>query len=118
MFDQEAGHFRILTTFTPKGSMCKSIVQELIECLTADDIKSLSGLDDVKVEKGRDNFIRLRTLAKKLIPDVVQRRKRIKQIDDLEQYYQSDFATHLERNGSHSCNCLTCGFCDPGTLLP
>jgi hypothetical protein len=45
--------------FTPKGSICKITIQELIECLTADDIKSLSGLDDIKVEKGRDNFIRL-----------------------------------------------------------
>ena len=61
--------------FTPKGSICKSTVQELIECLTADDIKSLSGLDDVKVEKGRDNFIRLRTLAAKLVPDIIERRE-------------------------------------------
>jgi hypothetical protein len=38
--------------FTPKGSVSASTIQDLIQCYMAGDIKSLSGLDDVRVLKG------------------------------------------------------------------
>ena len=38
--------------FTPKDLVCPTTVRSLIALLTASNIKSLSGLDDVKVLKG------------------------------------------------------------------
>jgi hypothetical protein len=99
--------------FTPKGSICADTVRALVDSLTVGDIKSLSGLDDVKVLKGRDNFARLREIAKQVLePDEVK--PFIKQCDDVELYYQTDYVPHLQRDGTHKCNCLTCGFNDKG----
>jgi hypothetical protein len=101
--------------FTPDGSICASTVQSLIESLTAGDIKSLSGLDDVKVLKGRDNFKALREIANIVCsPEEVD--AMVKAIDDAELYHQTDFVPHLERSGSHKCNCTTCGFNCEGEL--
>jgi hypothetical protein len=99
--------------FTPKGSICAGTVRALVDSLTVGDIKSLSGLDDVKVLKGRDNFARLRDIAKQVLePD--EAKPFIKQCDDVELFYQTDYVPHLQRDGTHKCNCLTCGFNDKG----
>jgi hypothetical protein len=103
-------------SFTPAGSVCASTVQALIESLTAGDIKSLSGLDDVKVLKGRDNFKALREIAKIVCsPDEVA--TMVKDIDDTELYHQTDFVPHLKKSGTHKCNCMTCGFNCTGDSL-
>ena len=47
--------------YTCKGSLSPSTLYELIGTLTGDDIKSLAGLCDVSVVKGRTNFLRMRT---------------------------------------------------------
>jgi hypothetical protein len=102
--------------FTPKGSVSASTIRDLIESFTAGDIKSLSGLDDVRVLKGRDNFKSLRVIAKKVCKyedvDVT-----VKKIDNIEIFYQTDYVPHLARVESHRCNCLTCGFNDRGTCF-
>jgi hypothetical protein len=49
--------------FAQQGSISSSTVQYLIYSLMSGDIKSLSGLDDVKVQKVRDNFICLQEIA-------------------------------------------------------
>jgi hypothetical protein len=95
--------------FTPDCSVCASTVQSLIEWLTAGDIKSLSGLDDVKVLKGRDNFKALREIAKIACPPK-EVDAMVKAIDHAELHHQTNFVPHLERSGSHKCNCATCGF--------
>jgi hypothetical protein len=53
-------------TLMAKDSVCPSTVYSLISTLTDSDIKSLSGLYDVKVSKGRDNFKKLREVAKRV----------------------------------------------------
>jgi hypothetical protein len=102
--------------FTPKGSVSASTIRDLIASFTAGDIKSLSGLDDVRVLKGRDNFKSLREIAKKACKheDVDAM---LKKIDACEIFYQTDYVPHLEKVGSHRCNCLTCGFNDSGTCF-
>ena len=99
--------------FTAKDSVCPSTVYSLISTLTDSDIKSLSGLYDVKVSKGRDNFKKLREVAKRVC-DPTEEELIIKRIDDCELYHQTDYVPHLERHGVHGCNCLTCGFHDKG----
>ena len=49
--------------WTPKGSICETTAKNLIASMTHNDMKGLMGLDDTKVEKGRDNFIALRDMA-------------------------------------------------------
>jgi hypothetical protein len=96
-------------SFTPAGSVCPSTVQALIESLTAGDIKSLSGLDDIKVLKGRDNFKALREIVN-IVCSHDEAAALLKDIDDTELYHQTDFVPHLEKSGTHKCNCMTCGF--------
>jgi hypothetical protein len=102
--------------FTPKGSVSASTIRDLIQSFTAGDIKSLSGLDDVRVLKGRDNFKSLREIAKKVCNyDDVE--GTVNMIDDIKIFYQTDYVPHLAGVGSHRCNCLTCGFNDSGTCF-
>jgi hypothetical protein len=102
--------------FTVTDSICPDTVCTLVASLTAGDIKSLSGLDDLKVLKGRDNFIGLREFAKKVCDDGEETKRLIEQIDECKVYHQTDFVPHLMRTGSHNCNCLTCGFNETGEL--
>ena len=46
--------------------MCPTTIYELVNSLTNKDMVALSGLDDVKVEKGRHNFIALRSIAEEV----------------------------------------------------
>jgi hypothetical protein len=100
--------------FTPESTICSTTVWELIQTLTAGDIKSLSGLDDVRVLKGRDNFEALRNIAKRVCRPGEETDSIINSIDGAELFYQTDFVPHLRRSGSHRCNCVTCGFNDSG----
>jgi hypothetical protein len=85
-----------------------------IKTLTGHDIKKHSGLDDVKVLKGTENWNRLRRLCNLLAPSVEPRLVMASRIDKLEIFYQKDYTAHLQRIGDHQCHCLTCGFCDTG----
>jgi hypothetical protein len=101
--------------FTPKGSICMSTATELIQSLTANDIKRLAGLDDVKVLKGRENFETLCKFAEKYCKAGKERQMALDQINQAELFYQTDYVGHLERESSHKCDCLTCGFHNTGT---
>ena len=98
--------------FTATASISPNTVCTLVDSLTAGDIKSISGLDDVKVLRGRDNFIGLRAFAKKVCEHGEETKRIIERIDDCELFHQTDFAPHLQRVGTHKCNCLTCGLND------
>ena len=97
--------------FTPKGSISFNTAKAIIKELTNGDLKRLSGLDDVKVTKGRDNMNRLRRIADEHL-DPEARHVMKKRVDEFELWLQSDFPHHLQRVGDHSCCCLTCGFND------
>jgi hypothetical protein len=83
--------------------------------MTAGEQKSMVGLDDTKVLKGRDNFIALRTVVKDVFTDQSKAKVMLKRIDDCEIYYKTDFPLHLKKHGDHRCQCLTCGFNNPRT---
>jgi hypothetical protein len=101
--------------FTPKGSICLTTAMELINSLTFNEIKRLTGLDDVKVSKGRENFEQMRKLAKIYCPaDTYQ--LMVDRIDEHELFCQTDLMIHYRRVGDHCCNCLTCGFFSESTL--
>ena len=36
-------------------------------------------------------------------------------IDEVELFHSTDFCPHLDRNGTHKCNCFTCGFEQDGS---
>jgi hypothetical protein len=52
--------------FTPKGSLSMTKASELIKLLTGENVKKLSGLDDLKVEQGQENFAAMREYVDKL----------------------------------------------------
>ena len=96
--------------FTVKGSVSYTTAKDLVESLTSADMVALSGLDDTKVEKGRDNFIALRNLAKEFSQTTQEAEAMIDRIDKTEMFYQTDYMSRLQRHGTHLCNYLTCGF--------
>ena len=90
--------------WTPKGSICETTAKNLIASLTGNEMKALCGLDDTKVEKGRDNFIALRDMAD-TICNTSEEAKVIKDsIDEVEIFHQSNFMQHLQKHGTHECN--------------
>jgi hypothetical protein len=100
-------------TFTPPGSISLTTAMELIQSMTFSEIKRLTGLDDVKVSKGRENFEQMRQLAKIYCP-AEQYPSMAKRIDDHELFCQTDLTLHFKSVGGHRCNCLTCGFFSEG----
>ncbi len=99
--------------FTPPRSMSMTKATELVKLLTGADIKKLSGLDDIKVEQGRENFKNIRTYIDELFgPEESHALK--KRVDDVENFHKTDFEHHLERQSEYSCACMTCGFHDKG----
>jgi hypothetical protein len=98
-FCNKEGHAGNKCKFTLPGSILLSKAKDLIKVLTGNDIKKLSGLDDVKTEKGRENFIQLRKLIEKLVsPDKEDAMK--KRVDAVELFHKSDFDKHLERHSA------------------
>ena len=93
-----------------KGSVSFTTVKDFVESLTSADMVALSRLDDVRVEKGRDNFIALKNLAKEYSQTRQEAEAMIDRIDKTEIFHQTDYMPHLQRHGTHHCNCLTCGF--------
>ena len=96
--------------YTEKGSLSTRTVEEFVKTLTSGQIKSLSGLDDVKELKGRKSFESLRLLANKYCMVNNASARLIHQIDQTEIYYQTDYAAHLSRDSDYECACLTCGY--------
>eukprot|EP00980_Cylindrotheca_fusiformis_P024057 scaffold11480_cov117-Cylindrotheca_fusiformis.AAC.1 len=87
--------------FTSKGSICFNTAYEMASMLTGPEIKRLAGLDDVKVLKGRDNFIRARNIVDALlIGDENDNMK--KRIDKQEEFFKVDYIAHLRSNSKNN----------------
>ena len=106
--------------YTTKGSICARTVEDLVGTLTTDEIRRFTGLDDIKILKGNDNFKRMRELTEKLFfaldnETQLEKAEILMNIDEVELFHSTDFRPHLDRNGTHKCNCLTCGFEQDGS---
>ena len=77
-------------------------------------MKKLAGLDDVKTLKGRDNWIRAKSIVDRLF-DGDEAKEYRERIDEQETFYSTDYTKHISQVSKNKCNCLTCGFCDEGT---
>jgi hypothetical protein len=104
--------------FTPKGSLSMTKASELIMLLTGEDVKKLSGLDDVKVEQGRENFAAMREYVDKQfgVDDPEEAMALKKRVTTVEDFHRTDVDMHLSPQSEYSCSCLTCGFFDRGTF--
>jgi len=74
----------------------------------------------MRFEGSLDNFIRMRELTEKLYfaldnETQVEKAKILTDIDEVELFHSTDFCPHLDRNSTHKCNCLTCGFEQDGS---
>ena len=99
--------------YTPPGSISFTTAMELVDTLTGEDLKALSGLDDIKVAKGMENFKRQREIADLYFSGAGKDQMK-QRIDDHELFCQTDFVPHLQEVSENKCNCLTCGFCNEG----
>jgi hypothetical protein len=91
--------------------------QKCVSSLTGGELKSHSGLDNIKVVEGRNNFICIQSLIENLAePEESAAMK--KQVDEVILFHKTDFQNHLEREGKYACCCLTSGFFDLISRFP
>ena len=106
--------------YIPKdGSMLSpSLVEKIVNELTAGEMKSLAGLDNTYVECGRENFENMLAWI-----DTLQSFNEVGgtqisntefsslacRIKEAETFHQAGFAQHLGQ-GDYSCACFECGF--------
>lgn len=100
--------------FTSNGSASKTAIYEIVKFLTGSDCAKLSGLDDVKVLKGTDNWKRLHRINDQITACIERHQNISKRIQEQQLYYQTDYVPHLKPKGDMQCNCLSCGFFDKG----
>ena len=101
--------------FTPDGSLGRTTVLAMVNNFTGDDIKKLSGLDDTRVMKGRDNFNRAKRIVDELYTADVDAEEAVnlkKRIEDSELFYRTEFCAHVQSESDYSCSCFECGFHD------
>jgi hypothetical protein len=109
--------------FTPKSRLSSSTIENILHQMTAGKIRSLAGLDDTDVEKGRDNFLSMKSLVRTLSEAGMYGRNGcpeadvlIENIGRMEEFHKIGFPRHLGNNESHHiCTCFSCGFHDEGT---
>lgn len=101
--------------------MSPSTVTKILHGLTTGEIKSLAGLDNIDVSKGRENFEHMRELAEILggvigsddAKSLVDRLK--ERIDESETFHKVQFEKHLGEGNSEKnckCQCMKCGLSD------
>ena len=90
-------------TFTPKGKLSPSTVSKLLKGMTSGDLKSLRGLDNISIEKGDDNFEKMKGIVRSLVaagkwssleacPKALCI---IEKIDSCAKFHKVEFARHL-----------------------
>ena len=100
--------------FTRSGGMCGRTIAELAKALTNKEVKSLSGLDNIKTVQGMLNFQAMRKLATQLGSLAGQSAAGvIKEVEDSEMFMKVDFCKHVGRESDFACGCLCCGLHDP-----
>ena len=88
----------------------------ILDALTAGCIKSLAGLDDDDVEKGRNNYTNLRLSVRRMkalcLSHSSYSEEILKLIDESEDFHKSRFIDHIKdpTNSIFTCCCLPCGF--------
>ena len=106
--------------FTPDSSLCRTTVWNLVKTYTGNDIKKLSGLDNTRILKGRDNFDRAKRVVGELCtPEMLGltdeaaisalKEEAIgmkKRIDNAELFYRIEFPAHVQSEAGYSCCCF------------
>ena len=93
--------------FTPKGKLSPSSIERVLSQLTSGDLKSLRGLDNIDVEKGHENFERMKAIVSSLL-DVgnfghggcPEASDILKNIDESQEFHKIDFPRHLGQGES------------------
>ena len=93
--------------FTPKGKLSPSSIERVLSQLTSGDIKSLRGLDNIDVEKGYENFERLKAIVSSLLDtgnfghgDCPEASKILEDIEESQEFHKIDFPRHLGQGES------------------
>jgi len=117
--------------YTTSTTLSRRTCLRLLDCLTSGNIKSLAGLDDEDVEKGRNNFKNLRSLTERVLKLGTENASILSTIDHLhdsildgvmemidstEDFHAAGFIDHIKdpQYSMYKCTCLPCGFhsCD------
>lgn len=93
--------------FTPKGKLSPSSIERVLSQLTSGDLKSLRGLDNIDVEKGYENFERLKAIVSSLLDtgnfghgDCPEASKIFEDIEESQEFHKIDFPRHLGQGES------------------
>jgi len=110
--------------YTTSSMLSRTTCLRIMEKLSAGSIKSLAGLDDEDVCKGRNNFIQLRSIVehlKALCPSTQSSGEKIIQmIHEVECFHKAGFIDHIKdsSNTMFKCCCLPCGFYANDDAIP
>ena len=108
--------------FTTKEYLSPSSINTVLKSITSGTIKSLHGLDNIDVEKGDENFDRMKKLVSYFLNISNHTSSEEKQeqvtslnaeIDDVKNFHKTDFHRHLDLklkgDKAPICTCIRCG---------
>ena len=101
--------------FTPSSMLSPSSIKRVVEAVSSGSLKSLAGLDDEDVEKGYENWKKLREIAQKLCVilgkhDSEEAKELQTNLTDAQTFHETSFKDHVKECGEHICQCINCGF--------
>ncbi len=99
---------------TPGLLFSPSSIERVLAAATHGSLKSLAGLDDEDVEKGYNNFKRIREInsciCNRLGMSKCKTDKLKKTIDEVQVFTEASFVGHTKKQVEHICGCISCAF--------
>ena len=115
--DHKQGTSRSQCKFTPGSLFSPSSIERVLAAATHGSLKSLAGLDDEDVEKGYNNFKRIREIATRVCNRLGMSKcdtdKLKKTIDEVQVFTETSFVGHTKKHAEHICGCISCAFTSP-----
>ena len=115
--DHKQGTSRSQCKYTPGSLFSPSSIERVLAAATNGSLKSLAGLDDEDVEKGYNNFKKIREIATRVYNRLGMSKcdtdKLKKTIDEVQVFIETSFVGHTKKHAEHICGCISCGFTSP-----
>ena len=112
----EKGH-QSRCKYTPKSMFCPSSIEKMHAAMTSGSLTMLAGLDDEDVEKGYNNFKRIKEIANRVCTRLGMSKadtdKILNDLEEIQVFTESSFVGHTKEHAQHICACIACGFTSP-----
>ncbi len=125
-----AEHSNVLKhKFVPRNLLGLTTISRIMKSITSGTIKLLQGLDDIDLQKGAENFEKMKGLvnllsifAGKTSPEEMNEAKvLVREIDQVQDFHKMDFHCHLDLKHTGVpaiCACTQCVFSESKAACP